>query len=148
MPIKNFDYGEIPETLQREREKLLVITNPTALKRSPQQHQTLSPIVAPRFPDEPPVILSPQESRLPEFSIRIENDILGFDFFIYEYQILDYAIICVLDKRNFNLTPKSNQQFNLIIDKQTFPVYYIGQPQYLKVFDKSLLFFLRNLDND
>lgn len=83
-----------------------------------------------------------------EFTVTLENDLLSFDFQIFEYQILDFAVVCILRENAFTLDPKSEQCFNLILDKRSYPVYYVGKPQYLRTFKANILFFLRDLEKD
>lgn len=143
--MSEFDPGIPPkEYLEAEAEKKKI------LAKYANKHNKVDPtnpvMDIPIIPQQE--ITQPYTQQLYEYDVLLENSILSYDFKIHEYQVLDFAIVCVLGVNSFKLIPKSNQSFDLIIDQHTFPVHYIGKPQFLKSLNVNLLFFLRDLDKD
>jgi hypothetical protein len=149
--IKGFDHGEFPDELKdsinSKHELLRKFRTPTShIKREAETTNDEEADAVDTSETQQVAQITIQPKTQKKINALLENEVLDFNFLIYEYIKLEFAILCVVDAEDFSLKPKTSQTFNLTLDREKFSVYYIGKPQYIKTFQKSILIFLLNLD--
>jgi hypothetical protein len=89
-----------------------------------------------------------KENRRPSIDVTFDNEYIEFNFKAYEYHVLDFFVHMLVDVDSFQAMPKTEQDFTLTVDGETYPVIFLGKPVDFKTIDMAFITFMRERKQD